>query len=136
MSRLFIFSTSQQNEFDAPPKLSHHERTHYFFIDEAISTQLGGLFGIENKVGFLLLLGYFLKCGKFFTTDQFRPADIKYVTTLLGYDNVNMARYKLRTNLNHRNRICKLLGWQRFNGKTQTTLIHFIDRTYAKSNST
>ena len=133
MSRLFIFTTAQQNEFDAPPKLSHHDHAHYFFIDEAISAELTRLAGVENKVGFLVLLGYFLKCGKFFTTEQFRSVDIKYVTTLLGYDSVNMARYKPRTNLNHRNRIVKLLGWQRFNGKTQPALVHFIESQVAQS---
>ena len=85
-----------------------------FSLDVRINRLLGGLKrSPENKVGFLLQLGYFRSAGKFFTTSYFKPADIFYVAELLKVNvtpNSMKENYKDRTRSSHSKKILDFMG--------------------------
>ena len=80
----------------------------------------------SNKIGFLLQLGYFKATAKFYTQNQFRPSDIKYVSKLFACT-VNIKDYKEKTAQNHQKKILNLLDWDPFDDKAMAHISAFSE---------
>jgi TnpA family transposase len=114
MSQFHILHYHEIEKFKQPPRFSKDERMKVFVLDLQINNLLKGLKrSDENKVGFLLQLGYYKTTNKFFRAEYFKSADIYYVSQLL---NVNVSpksmklNYKDRTRTEHTKKVLDCLG--------------------------
>lgn len=79
MSNLDILNQEEVKEFENPPVFSFQQQKVFFDISHWLNIKLRGLDSTTNQVGFLLQLGYFRACGRFFKLGTFRQADIRHV---------------------------------------------------------
>ena len=114
MTKLTIFSTQDRKRFDLPPKFSRNEQLTYFALNKEILHILSQLRTVTNKVGFMLQYGYFKSHGKFYTADQFKSQDIKYVLKSLKLDHNRLCleQYREYTLAQHRKKILSHFGWK------------------------
>lgn len=112
----------QSKEFDKPPHLSPQGKKVFFVIEEAIKPILANNIRSDiNKVGFILQLGYFKACGRFFASDMYDKEDIKFVTQLLDLKirTINLKDYHNRTRLAHKSLILNLQNFSTFTDKEE-----------------
>lgn len=115
MTRLVFLSPADRRKFDTPPSFVKEQRPAYFTVPDNMKRTLSSLRTPTHKVGFLLQLGYFKSCGKFFVPTQFRTRDVNYVKHLLNIgDDVDFNEYEPSRISRHRSRILQLMGWQPF----------------------
>ena len=127
MTRLVFLSPTEKRKFDSPPVFTKEQRHAYFVVTEDIRRTLSQLRTTTNKVGFLLQLGYFRYCGKFFVPSVYRRRDIQYVKRLLSVtDEFNFDRYPSARILQHRSRILTLLDWTPFDESNATLIAERI----------
>ncbi len=127
MTRLVFLSPTEKRKFDTPPIFTKEQRHAYFAVTEDIRRTLSQLRTTTNKAGFLLQLGYFRYCGKFFVPSVFRRRDIQYVKQLLSVTaDFNSDRYPSARNLQHRSRILTLLDWTPFDESNATLIAERI----------
>ena len=85
MSQFHVLPEHEVTRFNQSPRFDKNERMAVFTLDTRTIKILQGLKRVpENKVGFMLQLGYFKATRKFFIPDKFKNADIYYVSELLG----------------------------------------------------
>lgn len=127
MTRLVFLSPTEKRKFDSPPVFTKEQRHAYFVVTEDIRRTLSQLRTTTNKVSFLLQLGYFRYCGKFFVPSVYRRRDIQYVKRLLSVtDEFNFDRYPSARILQHRSRILTLLDWTPFDESNATLIAERI----------
>jgi len=120
MTRLAFLSPREKRLFDSPPTLNKRNRPAYFTVTSDVRKTLSALKTPATKVGFLLELGYFEYCAKFFAPEQFRARDIQYVKQLLHLtQDVDLAEYR---SARYRTRILAVLGWAAF-GDSKAVLV-------------
>lgn len=106
MSRIGILSQFEIKKFDNPPLFNDSERREYFMIPPSVWSILDSLVNDDNKIGFILQLGYFKATNKFYS--EYYEGDVAYIADQLGLDTSNIE-YADRTRCNHRLEILKLL---------------------------
>lgn len=127
MTRLSVLSPKEKNLFCSPPKLKKSDRPVYFALTKDICNVLRNIANPTNKVGFVLQLGYFKASASFFTFDQFRPSDIRYIKKHLNLTvDLNLSSYTSTVNTRHRRRILKQLGWLSFGNDSVHQIIEHI----------
>lgn len=130
MTKLTLLSTLEQRRFDSPPKFSTTERQLHFSLTKDDLAFIKRIRTPENKLGFVLQLGYFKAYGKFFTAQQFRRQDAEYVARILHIfpENIDISLpfYNKKTPSDHRKQILTLLGWQPFNHTQQQKTIDHL----------
>lgn len=115
MPRIHLFKDEEIDAFDSPPLLSDKERKALFTLHEIKENRIRFRKKIA-KLGFILQMGYFKYGKKFYTPEQFRKEDIKYVTTLLGLKKKpEISEYKSSTYAEHRPKILGVLAHFPFN---------------------
>jgi hypothetical protein len=116
MSRLIILTEEEQYKFDRPPILSPEARTLCFMPSDEVQRKINQLKTPTNKVGFLLQYGYFKSCKRFFMSDRYREADIKFVLKVLAISksDIHLDQYIYTTPVYHQEVILKLLKHQSF----------------------
>jgi len=118
MSKLQLLTQLQQAKFDSCPTFTSELRHLYFEINEEIKEYIDGMRNLNNKIGFVLQLGYFRASGKFFTNDRFRSADIKFISNILEISpsifNLNIEVYNSKSRSLHKKHILEMSGWQQF----------------------
>ena len=104
MTKPSLLSTAEQYQFDSPPIFEDKARHIYFSLNHENSTILQKLRLATTKVGFILQLGYFKANGKFYTPQQFRKDDIKYVCKMLGVsiEKIDFTSYQKKILIGHR----------------------------------
>jgi len=129
MPRLQILSKEEIAKFNSPPKLNDFERKKYFAIDSKIDSIIERIDSPTNKVGLVLLYGYFKISGKFFTTDNFNYDDVKYVGDSLGIKNneIDFDRYMEKGFRRHKKLICELLNYHLFTELDRNIVFSEID---------
>src|SRR5512143_4010859 len=83
MARMKIFNSLEEEAFESPPVFTSAERQRFFCASLMLSDTAANLRTPTNQVCFLVTVGYFKACRKFFNR-TFRPADIAYVARQLG----------------------------------------------------
>ena len=78
MSQFHILPEHEITDFNRPPRFDKTKRMAVFALDARTHKTLRSIQQSkpENKVGFMIQLGYFKATKKFFITDKFRNADI------------------------------------------------------------
>ena len=132
MTQLQIFSKNEQLLFDTPPRFKKTERGHYFHISEDVLKVITGISSPENKVGFLLQLGYFRATARFFPSNVFWKRDIEYAAKTLGISATKLKQYEGTIVTRHRRRILAMLGWLDYGPSTQMILESIATR-YAEN---
>ncbi|MDB2550755.1 DUF4158 domain-containing protein [Rickettsiales bacterium] len=128
MPRLQILSKQEIINFDNPPNLDFVDRKKYFEPDKQISKIIKN-FDISNKVGFILLYGYFLITKRFITADKFHYKDIKYVLNFLSVDEVDIDfdKYMRKGYQRHKKIIVELEGFTIYDDSDKNLIINGID---------
>ena len=118
MARLDILTQTAQREFERPPSLNHEQRRIFFALTPSLRTYVRGLDSTINRVGFLLQLGYFRACGRFFSHRTFVAADVIHVARLLAVDpgQLSLYSYNRKTIFRHRQIIRQDIGFIAFAG--------------------
>ena len=119
MTKLVILPPNERTKFDEPPKFNDNDRAVYFSLKDDDLNLVKELRAPTTKVGFALQLGYFKSNGKFYTSEQFREQDIKFVTKMLALESkdVDLSTYKNKIYTDHHKKILAILSWQPFNKK-------------------
>lgn len=135
MPKLQLLTPSAQVKFDDCPSLTAQQRHVYFSIEADIASHVEKIREPTNKVGFVLQLGYFRAAGKFFASELFKKADIKFVCNALD---VKLQKYVFDPSTYipnikyiHKSYILKKTGWQKFSKKHDADL-HTELSLYAK----
>lgn len=119
MPRITLFKDEEIEDFDSPPILTQKERKILFTLDEIKENKIPFRKKIA-KLGFILQTGYFKYGKKFYTPEQFRKQDIKYVATLLRFKKEPViTKYRTSTYSEHRPKILDILGHFPFRDNTE-----------------
>lgn len=115
MPRIQLFKEEEIDAFDIPPTLTPSEQRILFTTQEISENKIRFRKKI-SKLGFILQLGYFKYGKKFYTPDQFRKEDIKFVAKLLRIKKKpDLADYPKSTYIVHRPKILSVLRHLPFN---------------------
>jgi TnpA family transposase len=120
MSQIKILSQEEIKNFDLPPKLNDSEKEKYFGQIYQINEIVDKLQNDSNKVGFILLHGYFRACGKFINSDKFLNEDVDYICDLIGADKseLDFKKYVDKSYIRHKKLIADIYNY---------TLFHKVD---------
>jgi len=84
MPLLKILSNSEIARFDSPPIFNHEERKKFFSLPSGFKQSWGKLRTAENRVLFVLQLGYFRSSQKFFA-GHFHSDDFEFLKQKYGF---------------------------------------------------
>ena len=110
MSQIIILSKEEINNFDLPPKFNSIQRKQYFSIDSKIDEIIERIDNPTNKIGLILIYGYFKASGRFFAADKFYDEDIEYIISLLNIskDQIDFQKYMNKGYGRHKKLICNI----------------------------
>lgn len=116
MAKIRLLSPAERKAFQLPPVLQANEKTTYFELSDATKKIIDSMSSSYRKVGFILQLGYFRKCGRFFNAAQFHGQDIAFVCRLLTIDRakVSFEKYHDHPFRQDQEKIVALTGFQSF----------------------
>jgi len=99
-----ILNKAQIKEFDNPPIFKSEDRKIFFDIPRALENEFLEIRNNTNKLVFIIMIGYFKCCKKFFIPIKFNEKDINYVVNkynlefkdkkLKDFSRTNIYRYK------------------------------------------
>lgn len=122
MTRLAILNSQEKHRFDRPPTLGENEQQLYFSVAAELRDIVDKIHNTDNKIGFILQLGYFRASGKFFPTSLFRAKDVQYVAKYIGISLSELSTYPATVCGRHRKRILAHLNWSSSNRATDEAL--------------
>jgi hypothetical protein len=124
MSRMNFLSESERQAFDTPPVLSAAERSQYFEITPSTEKFLVNLRSPENRVYFVLLLGYF-KATKRFFNQGFHQDDLRDVAAKLGVvlEILELKIYDRASYQRHKEMILEQLGFRELDNTAKAQLL-------------
>ena len=116
MPRMRILSSSEQETFDAPPRLDHGERKRFLTVPRTLMKAAAGLRNPTSKIGFLLLCGHFKATKRFFLPHDFHERDVMFVANQLDLEGgmFDPDEYTETTRLRHQRRILEFYGFRPF----------------------
>ncbi|MFV0590835.1 MAG: DUF4158 domain-containing protein, partial [Draconibacterium sp.] len=115
MPRIQLFKEEEIDAFNSPPTLTPSEQKTLFTTREISENKIRFRKKV-TKLGFILQLGYFKYGKKFYTPDQFRKEDIKFVAKLLRLKKKpNLTDYSKSIYVVHRHKILSVLRYFPFN---------------------
>lgn len=125
MPRMRILSTSEQDTFDKPPILNHHERKRSFDFPKVLMNMAAGLRTPGSKIGFLLMCGYFKATKRFYQPYDFHERDIAFVATQLGLTGkaLDPGGYAETTRLRHQKRTLDFHGFSPFGEEAEAAVM-------------
>ncbi|MFT7087478.1 MAG: TnpA family transposase [Rickettsiales bacterium] len=112
MPRLQILSKEEIKNFDSAPKFNSSEKEKYFGTNYQIDEMVDKFKNDSNKVGFILLHGYFRACGKFINSSKFLDEDIEYICEITNIDQseIDFSKYMNKSYSRHKKIIADLEG--------------------------
>jgi hypothetical protein len=118
MSNLDILNQEEIKEFENPPVFSFQQQKVFFDIPQWLKIKLRDLGSPANQVGFLLQLGYFRACGRFFKLGTFRQPDIRHTCRSLKFklEQIDLTNYSYSSMNRHSYLILNELGFHSFSG--------------------
>ncbi|MFT5703380.1 MAG: hypothetical protein ACI9TO_000749, partial [Rickettsiales bacterium] len=116
MPRLQILSKEEINNFDSAPKFNFSEKEKYFGTNYQIDEMVDKFKNDSNKIGFILLHGYFRACGKFINANKFLDEDIEYICEITNIDKseIDFSKYMNKSYSRHKKIISDLEGFLLF----------------------
>lgn len=124
MPRMEILSAVEREEFDAPPTFTLAQQQRYFEPSLELARLIKRLKTPTNQVFLLVSYGYFLATHRFFSPDQFREHDLRYVTHVLGgtFRQLTPTDYVKQTATRHRHLILQLCQFRLWNPAVRQVL--------------
>ena len=118
----------EKKEFETPPLLTASKRRYYFELTPWSRKIVSSLYTPDNKIGFILQLGYFRRTNRFFIPSLFHIKDIEYVAASLkvGVSVDSSLQYPARTYRRHQETILRQLGFKRFDTSYEDSLEAFV----------
>ena len=137
MPRMRILSATDQSRLELPPVFDSIERKRHLNFSQSLMETTRSLRGHGNRIGFLLMCGYFRAARQFFSPADFHAHDIAYVARLLGAssDDYQPDTYRETTRLRHQRIILDLHGFRPFDAQAEAQLVTEVAtmaRTYLK----
>lgn len=136
MPRLSILTTKEQKEFDKPPAFKSEDRKKYFNIDGKLRSLIKNIKSTTNRICMVIQWGYFRATGRFFMINDFRSADVKFVSRLLdiNYTEIDLVDYrdKRKTYRKQQLSILKLLNFQAFDDKAKELFRFQVENLISK----
>ena len=116
MPKMSIFSSTEKNVFESPPKFNSKERKQFFTLPSRLNELMINLKTPTNKTCFLISVGYFKARHRFFAR-QFYQTDIEFVAKQIGVNvhDVQLNTYSRVTYRRHQNLILHYFGFTSFN---------------------
>ena len=98
-----ILSSNEIREFDEPPVFKSEDRKFFFDVPKFIENDFSEIRTDLNKLVFILLMGYFKCCKKFFIPATFNRKDINYVINKFNLDikEPNLEKFNIRNDIIH-----------------------------------
>lgn len=123
MPLLKILSNSEISVFDSPPIFDHKERKKFFGLPSGFKHSSGKLRTAENRVLFILQLGYFRSSQKFFA-GHFHPDDFEFIKQKYGisFSSDEQPIYSRPTIARHQQIILEFYGLRSIEKSDQTFL--------------
>jgi len=97
-----LLDAAQRREFDSPPRFTTPQRSFFFLLPEWAEPLMRTMTTPHMRGGFLLQLGYFKACGRFFSAERFAAADRAYVQHRYALGEVVWPRYERVASFRHR----------------------------------
>ncbi|MCP5067980.1 MAG: DUF4158 domain-containing protein, partial [bacterium] len=125
MPRMRILNASEQTRLELPPVFDSAERKRYFDFPRSLIEITQDLRGPMNRLGFLLMCGYFRAARRFFSPADFHARDIAYVARQLDLRAAAFApeRYAKATRFRHQKIILDFYGFRPFDGRAEVLLV-------------
>jgi len=119
-----ILTASEETRLELPPVLSGTERKRFFEFPAPLLNIADKLKGATNRIGFLLMCGYFRSARRFFLPKDFHANDIRYVARILRLEPENFCidAYRETTRLRHQRAILEFYGFRSFDRQIETLL--------------
>jgi hypothetical protein len=123
MPLLKILSNSEVSRFDSPPVFNHEERKKFFSLPSGFKQSWGKLRTAENRVLFILQLGYFRSSQKFFA-GHFHLDDFEFIKQKYGlsFSSDKHSNYSRPTIARHQQIILEFYGVRSIEKCDQTFL--------------
>ncbi len=118
-----ILSNSDIKKYDIPPRFSGEERKTVGHLPLSIQAIVDTIESPHNKLGFILQFAYFRVTKRFYSTEKFNESDIKGFSRRYKLGNPDFSQYSVSTVTRHREQICKLLGYKRFDKDERFKLV-------------
>jgi len=120
-----ILSSNEIREFDEPPVFKSEDRKFFFDVPKFIENDFSEIRTDLNKLVFILLMGYFKCCKKFFIPNTFNRKDINYVINKFNLDikEPNLEKFNRMNFLRYKDIILKNFAVFPFDEKAKQLLI-------------
>lgn len=122
MARMRILTTNEQELFDKPPQLDHHDRKKFFKFPKSLLAITATFRSPNHQIGFLVSCGYFRATRRFFAPVDFLERDIAYVARQLDHSAPPQIQYPNRTRQRHQKTILDFYGFASFDDDTCDSL--------------
>jgi len=118
-----ILSSSDCKEFESIPEFNNYDRKKYFFISVQLQEILNTIQIPQNKIYFILMVGYFKCTNKFYTKD-FNKKDVKYLCKKLSINIYDMQHGKNYDQMvsHYKKLIVKHLGYNHYSKSAEQLL--------------
>ena len=128
MPRMRILSASEQTRLKLPPVFNSIDRKRLFEFPQSLLGIASKLRSSTNRIGFLLMCGYFRSARRFFLPKDFHTNDIRYIARTLRLEpkSFRADAYKETTRLRHQRIILGFYGFRSFDRKAETLVGHEI----------
>lgn len=125
-SHIKILNEIEKKKFEFPPFLSREERKKVFELNEWELNEISKLRINTNRIGFILLYGYFKATNKYFQPKHFNKSDISYISKKLNIKiGINSFKKFEREAYNrYRQIIVKKLGIKNYSNKTRKLVLN------------
>lgn len=128
MAKMRLLSDTEIKTFELPPVFNSYQRKRFFHRTAWMQDILEQFRKPTNKVGFILLCGYFKSTSRFFVTHKFYESDRDYVCNQLGIplDQIQLENYTERTFIRHQETILDYFGFTRFRDTAKDQLVNEV----------
>ena len=125
MPRMNILSAAERTELERPPVFNSVERKRFFEFPVALLKISKKMRKPANRLGFLLMCGYFRSTRRFFFPGDARQQDIEYISRQMGcvgLDSLNPKAYGDRDRQRHQKIILEHYGFRVFDQDAERLL--------------
>jgi TnpA family transposase len=119
-----ILSTNEQETFNRPPLFDHQQRKQFLSFSKNLRNIAMRMRTSSNKIGFLVMCGYFKATKRFYLPQDFYERDVEAVARQLGLDKraFKSHAYIETTRLRHQKQILEFCGFKPFDKNVEDAL--------------
>lgn len=129
-----ILNKADIKMFTSPPVFIGKERKQFFYLPKWANKLVESFRTPTNKVGFILLLGYFKATNSFFAARNYHQGDIHFIANRLDIllEAIDISKYSRTTFERHQEHILENMGIKKFDNKSRSILTNEARNLCAK----